>query len=68
MYSICNDNATYLFTLLASVKLGTQCKNILDFKKESGGRGDMDVKSVIYRENKFALLWGEAQLCLPYVC
>ena len=19
-------------------------------------------------ENKFALLWGEAQLCLPYVC
>ena len=20
------------------------------------------------RENKFALLWGEAQLCLPYVC
>ena len=21
-----------------------------------------------YRYNKFALLWGEAQLCLPYVC
>ena len=20
------------------------------------------------KENKFALLWGEAQLCLPYVC
>ena len=21
-----------------------------------------------YLDNKFALLWGEAQLCLPYVC
>ena len=21
-----------------------------------------------YRGNKFSLLWGEAQLCLPYVC
>ena len=21
-----------------------------------------------YIKNKFALLWGEAQLCLPYVC
>ena len=23
---------------------------------------------VIINVNKFALLWGEAQLCLPYVC
>ena len=22
----------------------------------------------IFKANKFALLWGEAQLCLPYVC
>ena len=22
----------------------------------------------IFRSDKFALLWGEAQLCLPYVC
>ena len=22
----------------------------------------------MFRINKFALLWGEAQLCLPYVC
>ena len=22
----------------------------------------------VWRTNKFALLWGEAQLCLPYVC
>ena len=21
-----------------------------------------------YKDYKFALLWGEAQLCLPYVC
>ena len=23
---------------------------------------------IIDHKNKFALLWGEAQLCLPYVC
>ena len=31
-----------------------------------------DVRSTMYlnqfKRNKFALLWGEAQLCLPYVC
>ena len=25
-------------------------------------------QKIKYEINKFALLWGEAQLCLPYVC
>ena len=27
-----------------------------------------DVKKGITLKNKFFLLWGEAQVCLPYVC
>ena len=32
------------------------------------GVGMIDVVEQHSEENKFALLWGEAQLCLPYGC
>ena len=28
----------------------------------------IDLSEIKKNHNKFALLWGEAQLCLPYVC
>ena len=28
----------------------------------------LGIKFLAFKNNKLALLWGEAQLCLPYVC
>ena len=28
----------------------------------------LGIGKIIFKQDKFALLWGEAQLCVPYVC
>ena len=62
-------NFSNRFHLSSSMVLRKSSRNAIFFKCHFAlCTSDNLVTQTVFKLNKFALLWGEAQLCLPYVC